>query len=131
MKRSEMSRRSRNTGPTAEVVDLVVARDHGCCAVCGEQVRGTRGIDWSVQHRLRRGAGSTRRPWVNLPGNLILACGSGTTDCHGYIENHPASAETFGYRVLDGVTPPSATPVLHAGHDGWVLLADDGTWEAA
>lgn len=120
----------RRTGPTPETVRLVAKRDKGRCAVCGEQVQGERGWDFSVQHRLRRGGGGTRRPWVNLPGNLVLACGSATTACHGRIEENPAWAREHGYRVDDGVTLPANTPIEHAVH-GRVLLADDGTWTEA
>lgn len=127
MKRTGVRRRSRNTGPTAEVVDLIGARDNGRCAVCGEVVSGERGWDWSCQHRLRRGGGGTRRPWVNWPSNLVLLCGSGTTRCHGRVEVNRTWAERFGYRVVDGVTLPSGSPILHAVH-GWAYLTDGGGW---
>lgn len=105
-------------------------RDLGHCALCGEPTVGVRGRDWSVQHRLRRGNGGTKRPWVNLPGNLILLHGSGTTSCHGRVERHRTWAAEQGYRVTDGRARPSQVPLKHAVH-GWVTLADDGTWEAA
>jgi hypothetical protein len=136
VKRGEIRRTSakrpryRSTGPPDEVVDLVLERDFSSCALCGGPVRGERGRDWSVQHRLRRGNGGTVRAWVNLPGNLILLCGSGTTLCHGRVERHRTWAAEQGYRVVDGKTLPSATRLKHAVH-GWAVLADDGTWEAA
>lgn len=114
------------SGPSAEVVALLFQRDFSTCAVCGELVFGERGTDWSVQHRLRRGMGGTRRPWINLPSNLVLLHGSGTTECHGEVESNRSWAEEFGWRVVDGVLPPSLVMVMHAGHGRWVYLTDDG-----
>lgn len=119
----------RSTGPTRAVVDLVVARDEGRCAVCGGGVSGERGSDWSIQHRLRRGNGGTRRLWVNLPANLLLMHGSGTTSCHGRVESERTWAEKLGYRVVDGILLPVEVPVLHVPLGGWAMLADDGTYE--
>lgn len=136
MRRTEIRRtakrsRPRDTGPSVEVVAMVWQRDGGTCAVCGNLCSGQRGWDWSVQHRLRRGSGGTSRDWINLPANLLLLHGSGTTQCHGRVEKEPAWAERNGYRVVDGRELPSAVPVLHVGLGRSVLLADDGTWEAA
>lgn len=130
MKRTELKRRYRYTGPSAEVVALVWARDRTRCAACANWLVGVRGEGWSVHHRLRRGAGSSRRPWVNLAGNLVLLCGHGTVGCHSQIESKRVWAEAAGFIVRDGITVPAAVPISHAVH-GWVLLADDGTWEAA
>jgi hypothetical protein len=130
LRRTSRRSRPRDTGPSAEVVDLVLDRDHTRCAACGELVSGGRGEGWSVHHRLRRGAGSTRRPWVNLPANLLLTCGHGTVGCHSQIESQRIWAEAAGFIVRDGITLPSAVPVQHAVH-GLVRLLDDGTWEAA
>ncbi len=120
----------RRTGPTPETVETVWERDRGTCVVCKQPIAGERGRDWSVQHRLRRGAGGTRRPWVNLPGNLVLMCGDGARGCHGAVTNNPTLAAANGYRVVDGQRRPADTPILHAVH-GRVLLADDGTWTEA
>lgn len=125
-----MRSRYRNTGPTPETVGIVAKRDKGSCAYCGGEIHGERGWDWSVQHRLRRGGGGTEREFVNLPGNLVLLCGSGTTGCHGEIEGNPAGARALGFRVDDGITLPADTPIHHAVH-GLALLADDGTWTEA
>jgi hypothetical protein len=115
------------SGPSPEVVALVWERDGGRCAVCAATCTGERGFDWSVQHRLRRGAGGTRRPWVNLPGNLILMHGHGTSLCHGDVERQRQWARDHGYRVVDGVVRPADVPVSHAVH-GLVLLDDEGGW---
>lgn len=125
IRRTPTRYRARNTGPSAEMVALIAERDRGCCAVCGGLVGGDRGLSWSVQHRLRRGNGGTRRLWINWPSNLILACGSATTFCHGRIERWRTWAQEQGYRVEDGVTLPAQTPIEHAVH-GRVYLTDDG-----
>lgn len=126
-KRTPMRSRYRNTGPTPETVGIVARRDQGSCAYCGSGIQGERGFDWSVQHRLRRGNGGTDREFVNLAGNLVLLCGSGTTRCHGLVEGQPAWARDHGFRVDDGVTLPADTPIAHALH-GRVLLDDEGGW---
>jgi len=135
VKRSPIHRRAhrspvRRTGPAPETVALVWERDSGRCAACAGLCTGERGFDWSVQHRLRRGGGGTRRGWVNLPGNLVLLHGHGSSLCHGDVEGNPAWARERGYRVDDGQTRPADTPIDHAVH-GRVLLADDGTWTEA
>lgn len=45
-----------------------------------------------VHHRQKRSAGGR---WH--PANLVDACGSGTTGCHGYVEAHPAEAMRLGW----------------------------------
>jgi len=66
-----------------------------------------------------------------MPGNLLLLHGHGTVSCHGYVEAQRGWAESAGFVVRNGVRLPADVPVLHAVLGGWVLLADDGTWEAA
>lgn len=106
MRRTALRSRPRNTGPSPETVQIVWDRDRGRCCVCGEFCMGARGWDFSVQHRLRRGSGGTERELVNLPGNLVLAHGSGTTSCHGRIEGNREWAREQGFRVVDGVGAP-------------------------
>ena len=70
--------------------------------------------------------GGTKLKWVDLPGNLLLLDGSGTTGCHGHVEKHRAAARASGFLVpLNGVRLPVEVPVLHAIH-GKVLLDDFG-----
>jgi hypothetical protein len=97
-----------------------------CCG-CGNEVSGTRGFDWSVQHRLARKGGGTNRPWVNRPPNLITVCGHGTAGCHGRIESERIWAEGHGLIVREGVLTPERWPLDHAMH-GLVWLLDDGGW---
>lgn len=120
-------RRPRDTGPTSETVALVWSRDGGRCVRCGGVLTGTRGLDWSVQHRRAR-QGRDLRPDTNQPTNLILLHGSGTTLCHGHVESFRAEARQFGWAIRQ-TDDPAVMPVLHALH-GWVLLAPDGSYTA-
>lgn len=117
---------AKNTGPDAATVALVVERDRGCCARCGQHVAGgVRGLDFSIQHRRARGAGGTRREDTNSPAALILLCGSATTGCHLHVESHRVEAREFGWAVRQS-DDPASMPVLHAVHGGWVLLTPAG-----
>lgn len=118
-------RRPRDTGPDAATVALVWSRDGGRCVRCGGVLTGTRGFDWSVQHRRAR-QGTDRRPDTNQPTNLILLCGSATTLCHGHVESYRDQARQHGWAIRQ-TKDPAAMPVQHALH-GWVLLNADGTW---
>lgn len=122
-----MKSRPRNTGPSAEVVATVWERDSGRCAACAGAITGERGIDWSVHHRLGRKRGGTVRPFVNLPGNLVLLHGHGSALCHGDVGRHVARFTDAGLLVREGVALPVDTPIEHAVH-GRVLLDDEGGW---
>ena len=58
------------TGPTPKVRALVLERDGYRCARCGVDVR-TSPVGYSIQHRVARGMGGTRRPSINSPANLL------------------------------------------------------------
>lgn len=124
MKRSTLKRGYRDTGPSAEVVQLVIERD-GCCVRCGSAAQGQRGVDWSIQHRKKRSAGID-----NSLSNLILLCGSGTTGCHGWVEAHPIEAEHAGGWSVSRYSNPSTTPVLVRSEFGerWVYLTEAGEY---
>lgn len=127
MKRTAMRSRPRNTGPSPDVVALLFERDNGRCAACAGAITGERGFDWSVQHRSPRRGGGTRRPWINLPGNLVLLHGHGTSLCNGDVERDRARWTAAGFLVRDGITLPADTPIEHAVH-GLVRLDDEGGW---
>lgn len=119
---------ARSTGPTKTTVEKVWERDGGACAGCGRTLRfEDRGspFGWSMHHRLPRGAGGTRAPWINLPSNLVCLCGSGTTGCHGDKEGHRRQAEDDGFIIRRGIRKPIEIPVTHFRH-GHVYLTDDG-----
>lgn len=119
----------RATGPAQSTRDLVGERDGYRCVVCGRPCPS--GSDRSIHHRRNRGTGGSRNPRINLPSNLLLVCGSGTTLCHGEITNNAnrAKALAAGWVVsLNAKVEPAAVPVVHALY-GRVFLADDGSIE--
>ena len=94
-------------------------RNNGTCEVCHRQP-GNR------HHRQGRDAFNT------TPANLLLACGSGTTGCHGDIHANVARSRDRGLIVPDWAIP-AEYPVLlwRRGDHGvmhavWVLLDDHG-----
>jgi hypothetical protein len=109
----------RNTDPDREVVEIVRVRDGYACVRCG------RGGQLTTQHRVARGMGGTREPWVNQPANLISLCGSGTTQCHGWVEHHPAEARAAGLALDRDGQRPENVPVRT--WRGWMLLTNTGT----
>lgn len=119
------AKRYRSTGPVRGVVDLVYARDGGACVPCGRPLRGERGVGWSVHHRRPRRAGGDRRPEANLPANLMLTCGSGTTGCHGFIESNRATAIAYGWLLSANDIPAEVAVRTWWGK---VLLDDEGRW---
>ncbi|MGW5645040.1 hypothetical protein ACWEV3_40865 [Saccharopolyspora sp. NPDC003752] len=86
------------------------------CERCGTAL-GT-----NVHHRRPRGAGGSKDPATNLPSNLLLLCGSGTTGCHGWIESHRAIAYEHGW-LLHSWQIPLESPVRI--HDRGLVLLDD------
>jgi 5-methylcytosine-specific restriction protein A len=108
-----MRTKRRNTGPSPETRQAVMERDGFQCVRCGNVVSGEPGRDFSLQHRIPRGMGGSRDPRLNLPSNLILLDGSGTTGCHGEVESHRADAETDGY-LVPRTLHPTEVPVTVA-----------------
>jgi len=106
-----------------DVVEAVLERDQHSCVVCGQNLYGTRGYDWSLQHRRPRRAGGDKRPDVNLPANLVAVCGSGTERCHGWIESNRTEALALGL-LLHADDKPSEHAV--ATWYGVVLLDNAG-----
>ena len=112
---------------TPATVAVIRERDQDRCALCGKHIRGERGMGWSVHHREPRGAGGTKATHVNKPSNGVLLCGSGTTHCHGYIEQHRDRGTQLGFLVSRlGVDRPFQVLIDHAVH-GSCWLSDDGT----
>jgi hypothetical protein len=124
--RTPMRSRYRNTGPSEATVEIVWRRDEGRCVVCGDEIIGTRGLSWSVHHRMARKRGGSIRPFINLPGNLLLLHGTGTEGCHGRVEANGLWAREYGFKVREGRWLPAQVLVDHAVH-GPVYLADDGS----
>lgn len=114
--------------PSKATVRLVIARDEGLCAYCGDEVWGERGFNWSVQHRRPAGFGGDPRPETHAAGNLVLLHGHALSLCHGWVEANRIEAEGLGLLIpTQAVQPPSTWPIRHAVH-GWCYLLDDGGW---
>lgn len=90
----------------------MVARACGRCERCG-------GIGRSYHHRKKRGQGGE---WS--AANIVLLCGTGTTGCHGWIEEHPNAAEKEGFHVRPW-EDPDEVPVKWQRTD-WLLLLPNG-----
>lgn len=103
----------RRTGPTDVVKDLVFHRDDGRCVRCGSRDRLT------VHHRVNRGMGGAREPWVNEAHNLLLACEL----CNGWFEDHPVPSYEAGWKVRRP-QPPDKVVVRYADGRGYRLAAD-------
>ncbi len=79
----------RRTGPTEVVRAIVHDRDGGACVRCGSTHNLT------IHHRVNRGMGGAREPWINQPHNLLLVC----TVCNGWFEDHPRESYAQGWKV--------------------------------
>ena len=102
--------------------DPIYIRDGYRCAyqvpgVCSGRADG-------ADHRIH-GDRSDRRP-----SNLISACGSGTTGCHGWKEAHPAAAGAWGWTVSRHGDRDTSRVPAHLDHpvygQGWYALDDEG-----
>jgi len=100
---------------------LVRVRDGHQCQMCGRSI-----VDYpsSIHHRINRGSGGSAK--LERPSLLIRLCGTGTTQCHGWIGAHPKLAAETGWLLpknnpdIDPLTEPILT--FH----GWELLDDEG-----
>jgi len=81
---------------TQETRTLVLERDGYACVCCAHSIIGQR---YSLQHRVRRGMGGSRLPWIDQPQNLLTILGSGTTLCHGRIEGRGQADKARGLWV--------------------------------
>lgn len=121
-----MTAKKKSKGFSDDTVGDIWNRDRGRCAMCGRTIGGSRGINWSVHHRWPRGMGGSSEPFINLPSNGVLLCGSGTTGCHGYLESHRSDAEKLGFIIRSGVMRPHQIEIKHFLH-GVVYLTTRGT----
>ena len=95
----------RDTGPSRAVRALVLERDDHACARCGVNIVGRVA---SIHHRVRRSQGGR-----NTPENLVTLCGSGVTECHGWVHQNITQAKVFGW-LLDGTADPALEGVTYA-----------------
>jgi hypothetical protein len=66
----------------------------------------------SIQHRLARGMGGTRRTDIHDMPSLLVLCGDGTTGCHGWVEARRPGMEERGLWVRHGKTDPEHVPLI-------------------
>lgn len=121
---------SRYTGPSQQIVQAIIGRSTMFCEAghtCGAKyLSGERGYAWSVHHRRSRGMGGSKAPAINLPANLLVVCGSGTTGCHGFLEANPLWAFDNGLRIH--TLPQRLTVPIDSLLHGRVLLDDNAGW---
>lgn len=116
------------------MVALIAERDSGHCARCGLAAPASRR---QIHHRKPRGAGGRREAGrftkgnvpnasLDFPENLVLLCGSISTDpesCHYQVEHHRNMAQYEGWLVHEW-EDPKEKPIL--ARDGqWHTLVDD------
>lgn len=99
--------------------NAVYQRAGWSCEICGSHLRSL-----NIHHRSPRRMGGTRRVQIHYPSNLLVACGSGTTGCHGLIESRRTDSYRFGWLVKTGY-PPEEVPFCDT-RGNWWLLTDDG-----
>ena len=100
-----------------EVRAGIVLASGGGCAGCG------RATGLNVQHRRARGSGGSSDERKRRPCNGVALCGSGTTGCHGWCEQHPHLARDLGWRIDAGVDP--RTPFYTCtGWRAWICEGD-------
>ena len=128
------AKRPGSTDPDRMTVELVLERDHYSCSSCGDGIGDIRGLDWTIQHRVARGAGGTSRLELNMTGNLAVVCGGPTTPdgCHHRIEKRGSEDRINGFWILRDCggkpTDPTEVPLYHALF-GWCLLDNAGGYE--
>lgn len=102
--------------------DAVRTRDGGRCQKCGRSVAN---IPASIHHRRPRGMGGVRNRRLDIPSNMVVLCGTGTTGCHGWLEHHRQDATRDGWLISKmSRDDPAEVPVRT--YRGWVLLDDEG-----
>lgn len=116
------------SGFSPATVQLIIAREQGLCALTGVQVAHlTRGRDYDLHHRRPRGSGGTSLDWVNQAANGVLL----SRKAHDWVESHRTKAFDLGFLVSKiGVATAMTTRLRHHLY-GWVLLDNEGGYEAA
>jgi hypothetical protein len=106
----------------AKVRSALRERAGGCCELCGDPSAN------NAHHRRNQSRGGQ-----DVLSNLLLLCGSGTTDDHGWVTQHPEAAGLLGQTIKDTLLSPLAVPVwLYTRTDLrdnlQVWLTDDGDY---
>lgn len=115
----------------AVIRGAVLERDGYACVRCGKHVGYQ---PHSIHHRILGNRKDVRA------SNLITLCGSGVTDCHGWVHAHPKEAMEHGYIVSsftkrqETPTKPVAYAAANGRIPGWYVLSDNmrlQAWEGA
>jgi hypothetical protein len=69
--------------------------------------------------------GGSKDPEINSLSNLMLLCGTGTTGCHGWVEDRRLEAQADGYLVPSWENPADVRVLVHKH---FVMLLADGTY---
>lgn len=96
------------------VREAVYLRDGFSCVLCSSRAV-------NIHHRKPAGRGQGD----HTPPNLLSLCGSGTTGCHGWIEQNRAYALDLGW-LLPQDTGDTSTPVWRPSWRSWQVLYDNG-----
>lgn len=121
LKRRPMKSRYRSTGPSDEVVDLVLERAQYSCELDGAQIGDRRGVDFHVHHRRPRRMGGSQQADTNAPQNLLILC----PDCHSTVESERTAAYAGGWLVRQNADP-ARVPVLILAVERY--LTEDGKY---
>ncbi len=116
---------ARETGPSARVRGMVLARDNWQCAGCGKPAGGAF-TWWSLQHRKARGQGGD-----NSPCNLVTLCGSATSEgCHRLCEDRDREAHERGLWLRSDEDPAMVPVMVFSEHGSGVTAwpTIDGRW---
>jgi hypothetical protein len=110
---------NRNSGPSAAVRALVLARDGHACVCCGRPITGEH---YSLGHRLRASQGG--KP---VPSNLITLLGLGGELHHGRVDSRrDPSDEAKGYSLRSWQNPLLVPVTVFSPHGtGMTLWLDD------
>jgi len=101
--------------PTKQTLDIVWERDQDRCFNCWKILHRSQG-GYSVHHRIPRGMGGSRDPVLDSPANLVLLCGTGTTGCHGLIEQNREMYTAYGFLISHlSLVDPTRVPIRRWG----------------
>lgn len=111
---------------TTKTRRVIIRRDGGRCQWCGFALflsldpLSTPRRQYSLQHRRPRGMGGSKDPALGSPANGLLVCGTGTTLCHGFIEQHREAATARGF-LIPRLGDISEFPVIDFSERIWLL----------
>lgn len=113
-------------GGEAKVRQVVRERSGGICEIFIPAV--CRGRAENISHRKAVGQGGR---WTTA--NCMDACGSGTTGCHGWVEDHWHAAHKMGLRLARSENPLDVPVLMRTAQwpFGWYTLDDYGTISAS